>query len=133
MAQYNASLHYRSRAFGGVLLTLYAVASRWSDDPRVFESSDQPLTAGWKFFKEQTKYRPSTIAPPCLFDIQRVALISNFLRWTQHASVAWCINALGIRLVQDVGAHRKEAYQSIPNVDDELWKRAFWYVVSHDA
>lgn len=35
---------------------------------------------------------------------------------------------LGLRLAQDVGAHRKKMYSSTPCVKDELWKRAFWYV-----
>jgi len=30
-------------------------------------------------------------------------------------------------MAQEVGAHRKKAYQETPNLIDELWKRAFWY------
>lgn len=30
----------------------------------------------------------------------------------------------------DVGAHKKKAYQSLPNPDEEQWKRAFWFVTS---
>jgi hypothetical protein len=33
---------------------------------------------------------------------------------------------IGIRLSQDVGAHRKKVYNRKPTVEDELWKRAFW-------
>jgi len=29
--------------------------------------------------------------------------------------------------VQDVGAHRRKVYGSDLTVEDELWKRAFWY------
>jgi len=32
----------------------------------------------------------------------------------------------GVRLCQDVGAHRNKAYSNTPNLVDELWKRAFW-------
>ena len=31
-------------------------------------------------------------------------------------------------MAQEVGAHRKKAYQETPNLIDELWKRAFWWV-----
>jgi hypothetical protein len=39
---------------------------------------------------------------------------------------------IGIRLAQDVGAHRRKVYQSKPSLHDELWKRAFWYFAFHD-
>ena len=36
---------------------------------------------------------------------------------------------IGIRLAQDVGAHRRKMYTSSKlTVDDELWKRAFWWI-----
>jgi hypothetical protein len=37
---------------------------------------------------------------------------------------------VGIRLAQDVGAHRKRKTEGPMTVEDELWKRAFWSVVS---
>ena len=33
---------------------------------------------------------------------------------------------VGIRLAQDVGAHRKKVYNPTRTVEEELWKRAFW-------
>jgi hypothetical protein len=33
---------------------------------------------------------------------------------------------VGLRLAQDVGAHRRRAPNGRPTVEDELWKRAFW-------
>lgn len=37
----------------------------------------------------------------------------------------------GIRLALDVGAHRRKVYDSKPTIENELWKRAFWYVSLH--
>ena len=34
---------------------------------------------------------------------------------------------IGIRLAQEVGAHRRKARDHVMTVEDELWKRAFWY------
>lgn len=42
------------------------------------------------------------------------------------------ILSLGIRMAQDMGAHRKKLYSATPTVEQELWKRAFWSVVSFD-
>lgn len=41
-----------------------------------------------------------------------------------QSSWVWCRH--GISLAQDVGAHKKGAYGSIPNAEDEQFKRAFW-------
>ena len=35
----------------------------------------------------------------------------------------------GIRLAQDVGAHRRKGHQDVPSAEDEQWKRGFWYVI----
>ena len=35
----------------------------------------------------------------------------------------------GVRAALEVGAHRKRMYSPTPNVEEELWRRAFWYVL----
>lgn len=55
-----------------------------------------------------------------------------YLRGTNAFPVAWLLVSVGIRKAQDVGAHRKKIYRADPNVDDELWKRAFWHLVAFD-
>ena len=55
-----------------------------------------------------------------------------YLRGTNAFPVAWVFVSVGIRKAQDVGAHRKKVYRADPNVDDELWKRAFWHLVVFD-
>lgn len=55
-----------------------------------------------------------------------------YLRGTNAFPVAWVFVSVGIRKAQDVGAHRKKIYRADPNVDDELWKRAFWHLVVFD-
>lgn len=40
--------------------------------------------------------------------------------------------AASIRKVQDVGAHRKRSYKDGVTVENELWKRAYWYLVGFD-
>lgn len=57
-----------------------------------------------------------------------VQLAAMFLRGTSLHPASWTIIGAGLRKVMDVGAHRKKTYSGEPNIDDELWKRAFWYV-----
>ena len=41
---------------------------------------------------------------------------------------AWVWVRHGISLALDVGAHKKGAYSTTPNAEDEQFKRAFWFV-----
>jgi hypothetical protein len=53
-------------------------------------------------------------------------LATVFLFRSSKPSVTWALLGLGMRLAQDVGAHRKEAYGEKNSLRDELWRRAFW-------
>ena len=37
----------------------------------------------------------------------------------------------GIRLAVDVGAHKRRAYGAKPTLEDEMFRRAFWYRTFH--
>jgi hypothetical protein len=43
---------------------------------------------------------------------------------------SWIMVGIGLRLAQDVGAHRRRSHHGPPTVEDELCKRAFWYAPS---
>ncbi|KAJ6557305.1 hypothetical protein DFH09DRAFT_1280056 [Mycena vulgaris] len=45
-------LHLKDVQFGAGLLVVLGIASRYSDDPRVFVEGDAALSAGWKFVKQ---------------------------------------------------------------------------------
>ena len=48
------------------------------------------------------------------------------LHCTSTPEASWVLLGNGVRLAQDVGAHRKIPGQTRPTVQSELWKRAFW-------
>lgn len=41
----------------------------------------------------------------------------------------WTMLSMGIRMAQDVGAHRKKMYSKRPTPEQEPWKRAWWYAL----
>ncbi|QRW17816.1 Fungal specific transcription factor domain [Rhizoctonia solani] len=128
-------LHFKDSAFACVLLLVCAVGSRWSDDHRVFLEQDEPLqhSAGWKYFEQVQFLRRSLLTPPKLFDLQIMALAVMFLQGTSAPHSAWTVAGIGIRIAQDVGAHRRKVYRGGQgSIEDELWKRAFWILVVHD-
>lgn len=57
---------------------------------------------------------------------RRLKLTATFLQGTSAPQACWTIIGVGVRLAQDVGAHRRKVYNSPPTVEEELWKRAFW-------
>ena len=52
-----------------------------------------------------------------------------FLQGTMAPQAVWTLIGVGIRVALEVGAHRKRTYAPTPTVEEELWRRAFWYVV----
>ncbi|KAG8728786.1 hypothetical protein FRC11_010206 [Ceratobasidium sp. 423] len=56
-----------------------------------------------------------------------MALAVMFLQGTSAPHSAWTVAGIGIRIAQDVGAHRRKVYRGGQgSIEDELWKRAFW-------
>ncbi|KAK7682544.1 hypothetical protein QCA50_014344 [Cerrena zonata] len=76
--------------------------------------------------------RRSLLSPPRLYDLQLCFLTAVYLQGTSAPQACWTAIGVGIRLAQDVGAHRRKVYSKAPTVEDELWKRAFWCLVSMD-
>ncbi|KAJ6625579.1 fungal-specific transcription factor domain-containing protein [Mycena sp. CBHHK59/15] len=141
--QFKDKLHYRNIWFSCVCLGVFAVASRWSNDPLVLprncaRTSSGVLDwtcAGWHYYNVAIgihRIRKSLIYPACLEEIQTFSLLAMFIRGTANHPVGWMFTSIGIRKAQDVGAHRKKVYRSQPSVDEELWKRAFWCLVAYD-
>ncbi|KIJ21009.1 hypothetical protein PAXINDRAFT_165809 [Paxillus involutus ATCC 200175] len=125
--------HLHDSSFGAVYLLVCAVGSQFSDDPRVFlEGTDSEHSVGWKYFQQVPMVTNRLLGPPCLEDLQVYCLSVLFLLGSSAPQACWTIVGIGIRLAQDVGAHRRKAYSSKLSVEGELWKRAFWLLVTWD-
>ncbi|KDN38339.1 hypothetical protein RSAG8_09543, partial [Rhizoctonia solani AG-8 WAC10335] len=118
----------RGRTFARVLLLVCAVASRWSSDPRVF-TDGQTLSAGCEFFRRVGPVTWAVRAQPSLYDVQICILSALFLHGSSAHYSSWTVLGIGIRLAQDVGAHRK---RETVTVENELYKRAFWTLLVLD-
>ncbi|KAJ7779436.1 fungal-specific transcription factor domain-containing protein [Mycena maculata] len=124
------NLHLRDDKFAVNLLLVCAVASRFSDDPRVFDAS-KPLSCGYDFFAQiETPLEDRVFDAPTLYDLQYCCLATQFLEGSAPQA-NWPLIGMGIRLAQEVGAHRRQL-NTRPSVESELWKRAFWVLVHYD-
>ncbi|OAX39998.1 hypothetical protein K503DRAFT_715433 [Rhizopogon vinicolor AM-OR11-026] len=146
--QWREGLQEKDPWFACMCLSLFAVSSRWCDDPRVLDGDEYDIPeaelpdeeckwqrAGWKYFNMAVDVHRDSLSlfhPPGLFEVQTMSLLGMFLRGTAFHPVAWLFISIGLRKAQDVGAHRKKIYGAKPSVEEELWKRAFWVLVLYD-
>ncbi|PIL33904.1 transcription factor [Ganoderma sinense ZZ0214-1] len=124
-----SGLHGRDRGFGTIVLLVCAIGSAWA-----FGSLNaEPHQAhGWQWFNRVSLTDYSLLARPRLYDVQVCALMAAYVNTTNSPQGTLPVISLGIRMAQDVGAHRKKMYSATPTVEQELWKRAFWALVAMD-
>ncbi|KIM40781.1 hypothetical protein M413DRAFT_412939 [Hebeloma cylindrosporum] len=119
--------------FAPVFLVVCAIGARYSDNPQVrLEGVESHHSAGWKWFEQVQIMKRSLLAPPTLYDLQLYCLRVQYLQGSSAPQSCWTLAGIGIRLAQDVGAHRRKLHTHKPTPDDELWKRAFWVLVCMD-
>ncbi|KAI0298023.1 fungal-specific transcription factor domain-containing protein [Multifurca ochricompacta] len=136
------NLHFRDQAFGSVLLCLCACASRYSDDPRVLLDGPPAWhSSGWKWFGQVQMLRRSLMGPHSdgvvdlttrFLNTRHRQLACLFLQGCSAPQSCWTMIGVGLRLIQDVGRHRKKLYSSMSLVEAEQWRRAFWVLVVLD-
>ncbi|KAK0204125.1 fungal-specific transcription factor domain-containing protein [Desarmillaria ectypa] len=125
-------LHLRDENFGAILLLILAVASRYSDDPRVLADPSSRLSAGWGFLVQAPIFKKTVLAPPSLYEIQQAALGVICSMGTSVSQFSWTVIGLGLRSAVEIGLHRQKPKGHKLTVDDELKKRSFWALVTFD-
>ncbi|CAK5262364.1 unnamed protein product [Mycena citricolor] len=133
-----AGLHHRQApdtGFGAVVLLLCSVASRWSHDPRVggpTEPGARNLNCGWQWFDQVPFVGGHLFNQGTLYDLQYYVLAVQFLEHACAPQACWTLIGIGLRLAQDMGAHRRMSSDEDLTVERELTKRAFWYLLVMD-
>ncbi|KDR67576.1 hypothetical protein GALMADRAFT_258255 [Galerina marginata CBS 339.88] len=127
-------LQHENPMFGAVLLLVCAHGARFSSDPRALaKGSGDATSAGWRWFKQVNVLRKSLYKRTTLYELQMHALHVLFAQSTQTPQGIWSQIGLAVRLSQEVGAHRRRRKDGAPpTAEDEIWKRAFWIVLSLD-
>ncbi|KAF8226986.1 hypothetical protein L208DRAFT_1406132 [Tricholoma matsutake] len=126
-------LHLTDSRFGSVVLLVCALGSRFSHDPRVLlDGISTYHSAGWKWFEQVQKVKRTFVIPPNLYDLQFHSLAVQYLLGCSAPQQCWVMIGIGIRVAQDVGAHRRKYKSENITVEDELWKRAFWVLICID-
>ncbi|KAF7301210.1 Fungal-trans domain-containing protein [Mycena indigotica] len=118
-------LHIRDKTFGGIVQLVCALGSRYSDDPRLGVPGGDELLQGYEFLDQVTIDIDHVFGRPEIHHVQLYCLIVIFCDQSNHSS-CWTVLGAAIRMVQDVGAHRRPRKPIPTSVESELWKRAFW-------
>ncbi|KIP05396.1 hypothetical protein PHLGIDRAFT_36445 [Phlebiopsis gigantea 11061_1 CR5-6] len=124
-------LHLRNESFGSMVLLVCATGARFSDDPCVLPKETKSWHwAGWPWFQRVHKTRHLIHLPsPSLYDLQICVLITVYLSVSPVPHAVYPVVGHGLRLAQDMGAHRRATYKQRLTVEDELKKRAFWCLI----
>ena len=141
-------LHLSNNVFAEILLVVCAIASRYSDDPRVLpDGVTSALARGWKWFCQVNLVKDSMLDSSTTEDLQFYCVsscclisqtpilrspcqvISMYFQGSSILHACWRLAGVGLRLAQDIGAHRRKPH-TVPNPEDETTKRAFWSVGS---
>ncbi|KIK55975.1 hypothetical protein GYMLUDRAFT_47450 [Collybiopsis luxurians FD-317 M1] len=124
--------HVHSRQFGELVLAVCALGARFSNDPRVFEDTSIESSIGWKWIRQIQPLNRSFVEPPSVYEVQMFAIYISFMSSSSTPEISWILISVGVRLAQDVGAHRRPQESSEPTVESESWKRAFWLMYVMD-
>ncbi|KAF7335771.1 Zn(2)-C6 fungal-type domain-containing protein [Mycena venus] len=116
--------------FARTLLLICALGSRYSDDERVHFTEKPFRTAGWPWF-DQVKF--TLYGQPTLYDLQAYCLAVQFLERASGPRACWTLVGFGVRLAQDIAAHRGKPRTRTITVEEELEKRAYWIMVLLDT
>ncbi|KAF7293581.1 Zn(2)-C6 fungal-type domain-containing protein [Mycena indigotica] len=128
-AEVTQKLHLRHGGFAKTVLLVCAVAARYSTDPRVSLTNvdvSPAETAGWKWFDQVQLTGHLVHKTPTLHDLQCYCLAAEFLDCTSTPRVTWTLVGFGVRLSQDMGAHRYKKHERRHQFEQELEKRASW-------
>ncbi|KAF7291656.1 Fungal-trans domain-containing protein [Mycena chlorophos] len=123
-------LHHKDPQFGAMLLSVLAVASRFSDDRRVFVNGHSTLSSGWKFITQIPVVRKWF--EPNIHEVQFYFLMTLYSIGTSRPQAAWIYLGNGIRFLQQRGEHRRKRDMEMTDIDREIWSRAFWSFILLD-
>ncbi|KAF8190228.1 fungal-specific transcription factor domain-containing protein [Mycena galopus ATCC 62051] len=127
-------LHLRDPEFGALVLTVCSLASRHSDDPRVFmDDANSAHSCGWKWFRQVRPFRVSFVPEPSLYRLQFICLGSIYTNGISIPEESWMLCSLGIRLAHAAGAHHRDRYRNMDPLKAELYRRVFWVLVVTDT
>ncbi|EKM58699.1 uncharacterized protein PHACADRAFT_253186 [Phanerochaete carnosa HHB-10118-sp] len=129
-----SGLHLIDEGFGATMLLVCALSARFSYNPAALTPGLASWQwAGWQWFQQVRAMRKLIpLTATTLYDLQVAALGGAYVAALSMPQSNYAVIGCGLRLAQDLGAHRQMAYGPEPTVEGELRKRAFWCLLAMD-
>ncbi|GJE89796.1 Zn(II)2Cys6 transcription factor [Phanerochaete sordida] len=126
--------HLVDEAFGATVLLACALGARFSSNPAMMPpGTTNWQLAGWRWFTQVRDARKLvSLKATTLADLQVITLAAAYMGAVAFPITIHAIVSHGLRLAQDLGAHRRTTYSATPTLEDELRKRAFWCLIAMD-
>ncbi|GJE89794.1 Zn(II)2Cys6 transcription factor [Phanerochaete sordida] len=127
-------LHLTDEGFGAVLLLVCALGARFANNPASLPSGVTSWQLeGWRWFNQVRITRKLiSMTKTSLYDLQVIVLAAAYVASLGLPYTNYALVGFGLRLAQDLGAHRRTTYETPPTPDDELKRRAFWCLIAMD-
>ncbi|KAJ7136881.1 fungal-specific transcription factor domain-containing protein [Mycena epipterygia] len=120
-------LHLTHAGFAKTVLLVCALGALYSNDaqrpPRA--PGLPPRPPGFRYIEQVDLFGHMRQYHPTIYDLQAYCLAATFVNCACLRG-AWTLVGLGIRLAQDIGAHRFKLRSITNNLEQELEKRASW-------
>ncbi|KAJ7121578.1 fungal-specific transcription factor domain-containing protein [Mycena epipterygia] len=122
------NLHLNNGGFAKTVLLACALGALYSTEPQTPARGPDnvpPAPPGWKWFEQIDQFKHMVHSHPTLYDLQSYCLGAAYVNCACPRA-AWTLVGSGIRLAQDIGAHRFKLRDRENNLEQELEKRASW-------
>ncbi|KAF7355975.1 Zn(2)-C6 fungal-type domain-containing protein [Mycena venus] len=124
-------LHAHQEDFASTLLLVCALGSLYLTGSGMSPEDRQKLA--WRWYNQVELCGHSLRRQPTTYDLQAYCLAAHFLLCASNARASWLIVSFGLRIVQDIGGHRRNLKAPTISTEEELEKRATWILVVLDA
>ncbi|KAJ6540803.1 fungal-specific transcription factor domain-containing protein [Mycena vulgaris] len=124
-------LHRHHTGFASTLLLVCAVGSLYLADISVSKKEREAL--GWSCYNQVELCGHRLHQQATLYDLQAYCLAAEFLERTSNPRFCWSIVSFGLRIGEDIGAYRRKVRTPTITTEEELEKRAFWFLQLFDT
>ncbi|ORX45499.1 hypothetical protein DM01DRAFT_299698 [Hesseltinella vesiculosa] len=109
-----------------LLNSIYAVASRLSEDARVRSDPDDPDTAGELFYERAKRLLDDDYDVPRISTVQALILLSSHQQGASRTARSWLYSGMAFRMALDLGLNRDTKHWKLSLDEQERRKRVFW-------
>ncbi|KAJ6470935.1 fungal-specific transcription factor domain-containing protein [Mycena sanguinolenta] len=122
-------LQFHHHGFASTLLLVCALGSLYLSG----KSAKEAQELAWLWYNQVELCGHSPRQRPTLYDLQAYCLAAEFLYFTSNSRVCWSIVGFGLRVGEDIGAHRQRNRTTSITTEEELEKRAMWILLILDT